>query len=104
MTLTVPIKRPRIIRPEIIEIGDDISVENVKEDRGIRTTVRGIVGKVAKSGQTRYFMTSEGATLFAFEIGRTPSGIITLYGRAEFVSESLFEIGTFQSVKERMSA
>jgi hypothetical protein len=104
MTLTVPIKRPRIIRPEIIEIGDDIAVENVKLDKGIRTTVRGIVGKVAKAGQTRYYMTAEGATLFAFEIGRTPSATITLYGRAEFVSESLFEIGSFQSVMERISA
>lgn len=104
MTLTVPIKRPRIVRPEIIEIGDDISVENVRADKGIRTTVRGIVGKVAKSGQTRFFMTAEGATLFAFEIGRTPQATITLYGRAEFVSESLFEIGSFQSVKDRISA
>lgn len=104
MTLTVPIKRPRIIRPEIIEIGDDIAVENVKPDKGVRTTVRGIVGKVAKTGQTRYYMTVEGATLFAFEIGRTPTATITLYGRAEFVSESLFEIGTLQGVKERLSA
>jgi hypothetical protein len=104
MTLTVPIKRPRIIRPEIIEIGDDIAVENVKPDKGIRTTVRGVVGKVIKTGQTRYYMTVEGATLFAFEIGRTPTATITLYGRAEFVSESLFEIGTLQGVKERLSA
>lgn len=103
MTLTVPIRRPRIIRPEIVEMGDDISVENVKEERGIRTTVRGIVGKVHTSGQTRYYMTAEGATLFAFEVGRTPAYSITLYGRAEFVSESLFEIGSLNSIKERIA-
>lgn len=103
MTLTVPIRRPRIIRPEIVEIGDDISVENIKADKGTRTTVRGIVGEVVINGQTRFYITAEGGTLFAFEIGRTLQATITLYGRAEFVSESLFEIGSLNSVKERIA-
>ena len=99
MTLTVPIRRPRIIMPELVEIGDDISVEIKKPNRGIITTKRGIVGKRIYSGKARFYTTDEGATLFSFEPG-TPHGLlITLYGRAENVSETLFEVDADETRK-----
>lgn len=102
MTITVPIRRPRFIMPELVEIGDDISVEIVKANRGIISTKRGIVSKRVYSGKGRYYVTSEGATIFSFEPGK-PTGIkITLYGRAESVSESLFEIDADET-RERIA-
>lgn len=92
MTITKPIKQPRIIRPELVDIGDDISVELKTPVRGIKTVLRGIVGKRIDNGATRYYMTTEGGTLFAFDPGRTPKYTITLYGRATEVSETLFEM------------
>lgn len=102
MTITVPIRRPRMISPDLIEIGDDISVEIIKPDRGITTTKRGIVGKRIYSGKSRYYSTIEGATLFSYEPGRVHGLKITLYGRAEQVQETLFEIDNSQ-LRERIA-
>lgn len=104
MTITVPIKQPRIIRPEIVECGDDISVELHDATRGVKTILRGIVGKRVVNGSTRYYMTKEGGTLFAFEPGRTPHYKITLYGRSEVVSDTLFELEVNTEVKERLAS
>lgn len=102
MTITVPIRRPRFIAPELVEIGDDVEVEIVKANRGIKTKKRGIVGKRVYSGKARFYTTEEGATIFSFEPGK-PTGIkIMLYGRAEHVEESLFDMGN-DEIRERIA-
>jgi hypothetical protein len=92
MVRTIPIGKPRRIAPELIEIGDDVSAQIVKPNRGITTTHRGIVGKKVYSGKSQYFMTEEGATIFSFEPGKNSGVVVTLFGRAEFVEETLFEV------------
>lgn len=92
MTITIPIKSPRTIDPSLIEQGDDISVEIIKPNRGIKTTKRGIVAKKIYSGKSQFYLTAEGATLFSFEPGRSHGLKIMLYGRAEVVSDTLFDI------------
>jgi hypothetical protein len=88
---TFAIKQPRRIDPSLVEIGDDISI-TLKPERGITTTLRGIVGKRIDVGATRYMMTDEGATLFAWEAKRTVGLTITLYGRSDCPQTSLFEL------------
>lgn len=82
---------PQPINPAVIEIGDDISVE-LPEDRGVTTTIRGIVGKRIDSGATRYLMTAEGATLLAWEAKRrNKQPKVVIYGREEHPQATLFE-------------
>lgn len=100
---TFAIKQPRRIDPSLIEIGDDIAVEHGPA-RGLTTTLRGIVAKEVKSGSTKFLMTSEGATILAWEIGK-PIGVkITLYGREEFPQESLFDKTPIEELKERLAS
>lgn len=86
-----PIKQPRRIDPSLVEIGDDISVEH-KEDRGITTTLRGIVAKRVESGSTRYYLTKEGATLMAWQPGKSNKFKITLFARDDVPQSSLFDL------------
>jgi hypothetical protein len=88
---TFAIKQPRRIDPSLVEIGDDISITR-KPERGVTTTLRGIVGKRIDVGATRYMMTDEGATLFAWEAMQTVGLTITLYGREEKPQSTLFEL------------
>lgn len=85
--------------PELVEVGDDISVEIVKPNRGIVTTKRGIIGKMMYSGKSRFYVTSEGATIFSFEPGKAHGLKITLYGRAEVIQDSLFELDSEETRK-----
>ena len=87
---TIAVRQPHRIDPSLVEIGDDISVEH-KAERGIITTLRGIVAKRVDSGQTRYMITSEGATLLAWEPGRTNKIKVTLFGRDAKPVETLFD-------------
>lgn len=85
-----PIKQPRRIDPSLVEIGDDVSVEH-PEDRGVTTTLRGIVAKRVDHGDTRYLMTKEGATLMAW----SPKGNkikVTLFARDDVPQVTLFEM------------
>lgn len=102
MTLTVPIGKPRHISPELVEIGDDVSVEITKPDKGIRTTTRGVVAKRHVHGAMRYFTTLEGGTIFSYEPGKRHGLVITLYGRAEVVQDMLFD--NLTEIKDRLSA
>lgn len=97
---TIPITQPRRIDPSLVEVGDDISVEH-KPDRGVTTTLRGIVGKRVDSGQTRYLMTTDGATILAWEPGRLNRYKVTLFGREEMPQEVLFDVR--QLVEQRIA-
>lgn len=97
---TKAIGQPRRIDPSLVEIGDDISVQ-LKSDRGIVTTLRGVVGKRLDHGKVRYLMTNEGATLLAWEPNTTKRVIVTLFGREEYPQESMFELP--QEIQERIA-
>lgn len=88
--ITKPIKRPRRIDPSLIDLGDDISVEH-KPVKGVTMTLRGIVA-MRGLGSTRYLATAEGATLLAWEPGKTSRVKVTLYGRAEPEQATLFDV------------
>lgn len=85
---TIPIGRPRIIDASMVDIGDDISVE-YPEERGVTTTLRGVIAKRMMSGQSRYFMTKDGATLVSWEPNKKSRVKVTLFGREEFPQETL---------------
>ncbi len=87
---TFAIKTPRRIDPSLVEHGDDISVEH-KPERGLTSSVRGIVDKIAVIGSGRHFLTSEGATILVWFPGKANTAKITLYGRAEAVQDVLFD-------------
>lgn len=92
---TKPIGQPRFIDPALVEIGDDISVES-RPVRGAKVTTRGIVGKRVDGGETRYMMTAEGYTLFAWEPHGNAGIKITLYGREEKPQESIFDLSDIE--------
>lgn len=80
---------PRTIKPELIEIGDDIEVTLPKVD-GVVHTLRGVVGKRMDHGAVRYLLTEEGYTLLAWEPGR--AGVkVTLHKRALTEQSTLFD-------------
>ena len=83
------IGQPRFIDPSLIEVGDEISVEH-KPDRGVITTIRGVVGKRVDSGDTVYLITEEGATLLAWSAKRTNKYRVTLYAREEPENATIF--------------
>lgn len=60
---------PRI-KPELIELGDTISVVH-KRNQGVVSILEGIVHERRDSGNVRYLLTAEGATLLAWTPGRT---------------------------------
>lgn len=99
--VTYAIKQPRRIDPSLIEIGDDIFVEFPK-GRGIVTSNRGIVGKIVKSGSARFLCTVEGATIMSWTPGSVNKVKVTLYGRAEKVTDTLFD--DMESIKERIAS
>lgn len=92
---------PRRISPELIELGDDIEV-TMKADRGITTTLRGIVGKRIDSGATRYLLTEEGATLLAWEPNTTKIVRCILHSRLIKPNETLFS-DSLDEIRERIA-
>ena len=93
-------KYPHAIKPELIEIGDDIEVTLPKVD-GVTHTLRGIVGKRMDNGSARYLMTQEGYTLLAWEPKR--SGVkVTIHSRKPVESTKLFEPDFINEVRNRL--
>ena len=92
-TLKVNMRRkigqPRFIDPSLVEVGDEISVEHV-ENKGVTTTVKGVVFERLEQGSMRRFITSEGGTLMAFEPGRISKFRVTLYAREEPENATIF--------------
>lgn len=95
-------RTPQAIDPSVIEIGDDISVE-LPADKGLVTTLRGIVAKRHDHGSTRYLMTAEGATILAWEARkRVGAPKVTIYGREEHPQAMLFE-ANIGEMRERLT-
>lgn len=92
---------PRFIDPSLIEIGDEISVEH-KPDKGITTTLKGVVAKRMDSGETRYLMTVEGATLLAWSPKKTSKYRVTLLGREEPENATIFDL--LDETKDRIAS
>lgn len=97
---------PKLIKPELIEIGDEISVELPAVD-GVIHTLRGKVGKREDHGSVRYISTAEGYVMLAWEPGKS-NVKITLHSRTPINGQTLFEIGEnwdqfYSNVKERAS-
>lgn len=82
---------PRRIDPSLVEIGDKISVIH-KRDRGITMTLEGVVADRVDHGKTRRFVTSENATLFAFDVDSKPTVTVTLITRQAVPQATLFEV------------
>jgi hypothetical protein len=83
------IGQPRFIDPSLVETGDEISVEHTV-NKGVTTTVRGIVAERLEQGSMRRFITSEGGTLMAWEPGRIAKIRVTLYAREEPENATIF--------------
>lgn len=82
--------KPRLIAPELVEIGDEVSV-SYEESNGITKTLRGIIAKQVVTGRSRFLMTKEGGTIFSWEPGRRNKVKVTLYSREMVAGQTLFE-------------
>lgn len=92
---------PRVIKPELIELGDTISVVHPR-DQGIVCILEGVVHERKDSGNVRYLITKEGATLLAWTPGRNVK--VTLLSRPEFKQESLTIVSDFfDETRERIT-
>lgn len=94
---------PREIKPELVEIGDTISV-TFPRDGGLTVTHVGRVAKATTHGKTRYLITAEGATVLAWE----PTGNrvkIILLKREPVPGETLFEMSdNMHEIRVRIDA
>lgn len=95
------IGQPRFIDVSLIENGDEISVE-YPTDRGITTTLKGIVDHRTDHGKTRYLMTAENATLVSWEPKKNAKVRVTLYSRLEPEGATIFDLP--DEIRERMRA
>lgn len=82
---------PRPIRPELIEIGDEIEV-TLPENAGAIHSYRGTVASREDHGIVRYLSTAQGHILLAWEPGNTTSVKVTLHGRTPIAGQSLFDV------------
>lgn len=82
---------PRTIQPSLIEKGDTIKVTH-REDRGVTTTLTGTVGKRVDSGNTRYLMTEQGATLLAWGPNENKAVNVLLLHRPEAEQATMFDM------------
>lgn len=97
-------KIPQIIKPELIQIGDDISVTHKAVD-GVTTIVRGIVSTRQDLGSVRNLSTAEGGTLLAWEPGVNTGVQILLHGRIDTSFQgALFELDELNGVRARVDA
>lgn len=94
---------PHKLDPSLIELGDTISVAH-KRNQGIVTILEGVVYERKDSGNVRYFVTKEGATLLAWIPGRNDVKV-TLLSRPEVRQQTLFEFDNsfLDVVKERIA-
>lgn len=80
---------PRPIVPVDVQEGDSVSVE-FPADKGIITSKRGVIHSIVDQGRVRRYLTSDGAVIFAWNIGGDSTVKITLMARREYQGETLF--------------
>lgn len=96
----MPAKYPHSIKPELVQIGDEIEVTLPKVD-GVVHSLKGVVGKRLDHGAVRYLLTDEGYTLLAWEPGK--SGVkVMIHSRKPILQQTLFEPDFIRAVKDRL--
>ena len=87
------------IKPSIVRIGDKISVEH-KSNRGIVTTLTGVVASRNDHGDTRHLLTAEGAVLLTWNAKENNAVKVMLISRAEVEQQPLFGM---EEIRERIA-
>lgn len=94
------VQPPRIIRPELVEVGDKIRVQ-FPPVNGRAITYEGVVSDIRGAGPTRIFFTDEGASLVGTTSTRRCQ--ITLLHRSLPEQEPLFDLPEqFADIRERI--
>lgn len=82
---------PRTIAPELVEIGDLVSVEHSKT-KGVTHFKRGRVARRVDQGNVRQYVTDEGGILFTWQPGKKGVTITLIERKLDATTrESLFE-------------
>lgn len=93
---------PKPIKPELVQIGDDITVTHAP-NKGIVTSVRGVVARREDHGSVRHLVANEGGSIIAWEPGKDNKVRVVLHGRVEVNNqETLFEVDLLTGVKDRV--
>jgi len=79
---------PRPIKPELIVVGDEISVQ-YPEDGGVTVTKRGVVDNVEAHAGMRYILTAQGGVLAVWQPGKPDKLTFTLEKRATIIEPML---------------
>lgn len=87
---TIPIKTPREIAPELVDIGDDISTEF--KSAGVKMIQRGIVHRIHRNAGCNTYYTKEDGVIMRHYPGKRFDKKITIYGRGELESASIFNL------------
>jgi hypothetical protein len=93
-----------VIKPELIEVGDKISVRH-KENQGVTLTTEGVVHEIQVSGNIHYLRTEKGATIVAWAVGQPTGVVITLLSRPEHKQTSIEAVDSFidKEMRERIN-
>jgi hypothetical protein len=87
---TKPIKTPRPIAPELVDIGDDISTEF--KSAGVSMIQRGIVDRIHRNAGCNTYYTKDNGVIMRHYPGKRFDKKITLYGRSDVESSTLFSL------------
>jgi len=87
---TIPIKTPRNIGPELVDIGDDIATEI--KSAGVSMIQRGIVDRIHRNAGCNTYYTKDNGVIMRHYPGKRFDKKITLYGRGEQESAELFSL------------
>lgn len=82
---------PRLIKPELIEAGDTITV-TYPEDHGVQVTKTGIVAYVAPHAGMRHVITQEGGVLAVWAPGISDKLKFTLNKRPAMEQTPMFDL------------
>ena len=95
-------KFPRPIKPELIEIGDDIEIIFNLED-GLTLTRRGVVTGREDHGTMRYLIVGKSTILLAWEPGVSTKSKYIVHSRKPVDQMSLFEPEFITEVRKRIA-
>lgn len=97
---TIPIKTPRPIAPELVDIGDDIATEF--KSAGVTMIQRGIVNRIHRNAGCNTYYTKDDGVIMRHYPGKRFDKKVTLYGRGEQESEQLFSFDN-DDVRKRIA-